>query len=135
MYFFQSSPFNDSYKIQSQACTAKPGAYVEAVIDHCLSDSPYESLYGEDWKKYIAKSDACKVHVCVTEMVEHIIQASAKLMKGTKHEEDWVFYHDALSVMTSRDTIDWMREKDYLRQYINNGHLDIDHLWFHLVQL
>ena len=32
-------------------------------------------------------------------------------MQGTKHENDWVFYHDALSLMTSRECKDWMVSK------------------------
>jgi hypothetical protein len=30
-------------------------------------------------------------------------------MKGTTHEKDWVFYHDALSLMTANETMEWMK--------------------------
>ena len=33
------------------------------------------------------------------------VRESAKLFKGTAHEDDWVFYHDALSLMTVGATI------------------------------
>jgi hypothetical protein len=39
-------------------------------------------------------------------------------MKGTYHEDDWFFYHDALSLMTAMQTIEWMREKDYLKRWL-----------------
>jgi hypothetical protein len=38
-------------------------------------------------------------------MVEHTFVESAKLFKEPKHEHDWSFYHDALSLMTAKDTI------------------------------
>ena len=39
-------------------------------------------------------------------------------MKGTKFEDNWMFYHDALTLMTGADTKKWMEEKDYLRRWI-----------------
>jgi hypothetical protein len=48
-------------------------------------------------------------------MVEHIVVESARIYKGTKHEYDWMFYHDALSLMTAKETVKWMKEKDYLK--------------------
>ena len=39
-------------------------------------------------------------------------------MKGTKHEKDWYFYHDALSMMTFVETITWMKEKGYHQRFL-----------------
>jgi hypothetical protein len=50
-------------------------------------------------------------YVCVTKMIEHIVAESALIFKGTKYEDSWVFYHDALSLMTAKETIMWMEEK------------------------
>jgi hypothetical protein len=50
--------------------------------------------------------------VCISEVVEHIVVETARIYKGTKKEDDWMFYHDALSLMTAKDTIKWMQEKD-----------------------
>ena len=44
-------------------------------------------------------------YVVITDMVEHIIKESANLMQGTKHKNDWVFYHDALSLMKAKDCL------------------------------
>ena len=30
------------------------------------------------------------------------------MMNGTAHEKDWYFYHDALSLMTSKKNMEWM---------------------------
>jgi hypothetical protein len=52
-------------------------------------------------------------YVCMTDMVQHIFVESTKLFKGTKHGYDWSFYHDALSLMSAKDTIQWMKDKGY----------------------
>ena len=31
-------------------------------------------------------------------------------MKGTKYEGNWIFYHDALSFLTAKETKKWMTE-------------------------
>ena len=40
------------------------------------------------------------------------------MFKGTDHEDNWFFYHDALNLMTAKDTIAWMKEKDYLKHWL-----------------
>ena len=44
--------------------------------------------------------------------------ASAKVMKGTEFENNWFFYHDTLSLMTSKTTKDWMKGKGYYKRCI-----------------
>ena len=39
-------------------------------------------------------------------------------MAGTKHEKDWLVFHDALKIMTSKANKTWMQEKGYLRRWI-----------------
>ena len=33
-----------------------------------------------------------------------------RMMVGTTHQDDWFFYHDALSLMISKGTMDWMEK-------------------------
>jgi hypothetical protein len=87
-------------------------------IDHRKSDNPYKSRYGEDWETVINANSHMSPYVCVTSMIEHICVETEKVMKGTKHEEDWYFYHDALALMTAKDTTDWMKEKGYYRRWL-----------------
>jgi hypothetical protein len=75
------------------------------IKDHRKEANPYESKFGSDWEEHIDKSVTLSQYVCITDMVEHIFVESAKLFKGAKHEHDWSFYHDALSLMTAKDTI------------------------------
>ena len=47
-----------------------------------------------------------------------MVKASAEVFKGTKYQDNWYFYHDALSLLTAKGTVDWMREKNYLKHWI-----------------
>ena len=47
---------------------------------------------------------------CITELAQHIAAKSRDFFKGTMRENDWHFYHDALSQLTQKDTVAWMRE-------------------------
>ena len=57
-------------------------------------------------------------YVSIADMIEFMAAESKRVMKGTYHEDDWFFYHDALSLMTAKCTIKWMQKKDYLRRWL-----------------
>ena len=59
----------------------------DLIIDHKNSPNPYLSLYGTQWKIFIAKVKHLSSYVCVTEMVFRIVDLSKELMIGTKHEK------------------------------------------------
>ena len=47
-------------------------------------------------------------------------------MLGTRHQDDWYFYQDALSLMTAKSTMNWMREKGYkIRQLVPQNDVNI----------
>jgi hypothetical protein len=59
--------------------------------------------------------------------VEHIVKETERMMRGMKHEEDWMFYHDALTLMTAKETIAWMKDKGHFERWIlpaNRLHTD-----------
>jgi hypothetical protein len=43
---------------------------------------------------------------------------TALIYKGTKNEDNWMFYHGALLLMTAKETIRWMPENSYQKQWI-----------------
>ena len=51
-------------------------------------------------------------------MIEHIVTDSAKKIEVTEHKDDWVFYHEALSLMTDAATIAWMKEKEKIKIWL-----------------
>ena len=87
-------------------------------IDHRKAENPYISRYGDQWESYMRKSPTFANSVLITEYIDHMMRESALVMKGTKFEDNWRVYHDALSLMTSKDTKKWMDEKGYLEKWI-----------------
>jgi hypothetical protein len=69
-------------------------------------------------EKRMKKSVTLLEYISITDMIEFMVSESQRIMVGTYHEEDWFFYHDALSLMTATATIDWMRKKDYLKRWL-----------------
>ena len=96
-------------------------------IDYRKHKNPYEAKYGVLWEEKIKKARLMSAYISVTDLVEHILIESKKVMKGTKHVEDWVFYHDALSLMTAKETVEWMKKQGHYKRWIlpeNDLHSD-----------
>ena len=47
-----------------------------------------------------------------------MMKEAEKLMKGSVHEEDFFIVHDALVLMTAKDTIKWMKENNYFHSWL-----------------
>ena len=56
--------------------------------------------------------------MCITNMVDHIFQSTADYFKGTKYKDTWLVYHDALSLMTWKECIEWMKEKRHYDHWL-----------------
>ena len=79
----------------------------------------YDARFGEEnWMSAMKAACHMSPFVCITDMIEHIVTESAKGFEGNEHEDDWVFYHDALSLMTAAATIAFMNKKDYLKRRV-----------------
>ena len=50
--------------------------------------------------------------VSITLLVWHMYAETKKAFLGTGHENDFFFYYDALSLMTAKETMEWMEEVD-----------------------
>lgn len=81
------------------------------ILDHRQHANPYESKFGQDWRTAIKTSVTLSGCICVTELIEKMVSEGAAVMKGTKHKADWVFYHNALSLLVAKDTVQWMKEQ------------------------
>ena len=46
----------------------------------------------------------------VSDLVDFMVDECERLMAGTVHERDWFFYHDALSLLTSKECRQYMRD-------------------------
>ena len=97
----------------SKAQDSFPGAFVDPVIDHRLHPNPYQSRYPDDFTERIRTSSAMKPFVCITRLISFILDECKRVMHGTIHEDDWYFYHDALSLMTASTTLNWMDSETF----------------------
>ena len=71
-------------------------AFDRPLVKHYEAKNPYKSRYGAAMWESKVRAELRTAGICVyiTELVEHMITQSAAVMKGTAHEDDWVFYHD-----------------------------------------
>ena len=47
-----------------------------------------------------------------------MMKEAEKLMKGYVHEDDFSIFHDALVLMTVKETIKWMKENNYFHPWL-----------------
>ena len=55
---------------------------------------------------------------CITDLISFMINKVGKPMKGSVHEDDFFFVHNALVLMTEKETINWTRQNGYLHQWL-----------------
>ena len=103
-------------------------------INHKIQDNPYLSRYphhpdavlneyGEkEWEAKISESPTCKKYVCIVRLIEHMFRETAKIFVDTVHEDDWILYHDALTLFTAAESMQYMRAKGYLNHLILPQH-------------
>ena len=90
------------------------------VVDHRSNPAepnPYKSRFGDKWMDEIKTSAFLSKFVCITDLVTHVYEKTKECFKDTEYKNDFFFYHDALSLMTANDTMEWMREKDIVKHW------------------
>ena len=55
---------------------------------------------------------------CITDMIWFMMKEAEKLMKGSIHEDNFFIVHNALVLMTSKETIKWMKENNYFHRWL-----------------
>ena len=59
-----------------------------------------------------------KKYMSIRELIKKMYDNSKKVFEGTTHQEDWYFYHDALSQMTANSTVEWMKAEGYYEKWL-----------------
>ena len=80
-----------------QCRDAAEGAAPEKV-DHRKAINPYESRFGSEWMNKIQQSAHMKKYMSICSLVLHMYTATNQAFSGTQHENNFLFYHDALSL-------------------------------------
>ena len=55
---------------------------------------------------------------CITDIIWFVIKEEEKLMKGSVHEDDLFIVYDSLVLLTSKETITWMRDNNYFHSWL-----------------
>ena len=97
---------------------SKPGACPYTIQDLWKEDNPYEARYGENWLLKSKKVQLMQPYMCITDLINHMVSATTKVMKGTKYEGKGLFFHDALSLITAKETVRWMKKNDVYKYWI-----------------
>ena len=66
----------------------------------------------------LKSSTAMSKFCCISDLIRFMMNEAEKLMKGSVHEDDFFIVHDALVLMTAKETINWMRKNGYLHQWL-----------------
>ena len=55
---------------------------------------------------------------CITDLILFMMKEAENLMKGSVHEDDFFIVHDALVLMTAKETIECMKENNYFHRWL-----------------
>ena len=92
---------------------------VPAETDHRKATNPHLSRCGVSlWKQKALDTPTMKALVDIRALVEHIYNESKAHFQGTVHEDNWFFCHDALSLMTATETVEWMQREGCCKHWM-----------------
>ena len=100
--------FGRIYAMALQALPENPPSYFK---DHRKAKNPYHSRYREGWVDKLNSSTEMSKFCCITDLIRFMMNEAGKLMKGSVHEDNFYIVHDALVLMTAKETINWMKQK------------------------
>ena len=102
-----------------RSTTALPGTSPGETIDYRTFPNPYLEKYGADnWERKVSESIFMKKYMSIRTLVKEIHDSSKAAFVNTVHADDWYFYHDALSQMTAKSTVEWMKTEGYYKRWL-----------------
>jgi hypothetical protein len=106
-------------KLQEASQQANEGSVPSrAMKDHKKANHPYLSRYGRAWKDDFRKYAIVAGSISITKMVWHMKDEVDRITKGTKYVDKGQLYHDALTLMTRKRTIAYLREHNLLKYWV-----------------
>ena len=86
--------------------------FTEANYPFAVSYGEEEGEWGQpEWISKIKSSTVFAHQVCVTDPGKHIVKQTKKCYQNTEHSNTYMFYHDALSLMTANLCVEWMKQQ------------------------
>ena len=105
-------------QIYEHELVALPGKSVPSVKDYRKAKNPHYSRYGDRWVEKLKSSSSMSKFFCITDLIRFMVKEAENLMKGSVHEDDFFIVHDALVLITPKETIQWMKDKNYYHRWL-----------------
>ena len=105
-------------QIYERALVALPRKKAPSVKDHRKERNLYYSRYGDRWVEKLKSSSSMSKFCCITDLILFMMKEAENLMKGSVHDDDFFIVHDALVLMIAKETIEWMKEKNYYHRWL-----------------
>jgi hypothetical protein len=81
----------------------------------------YEGKYGENWREHVIKKVHTDGHICIIDLMDHVINESIKIYEGTVHEFDFFLFHDGLSAWWEEGAQAYMASRGFKDRQIKNN--------------
>ena len=108
-YGLPKLPIRGLGQIYEHGLVALPGKPTPSIKYHRKAKNPYIYIYGEIWVEKIKSSFSMSKLCCITYLIRFMMKEAEKLTKGSVHEDTFFIVHDYLVLMTSKETIKWMK--------------------------
>ena len=105
-------------EIYERALVALPGKPEPSVKDHRKARNPYYSRYEDRWVEKLKSSSSMSKFCCITDLIQFMMKEVENLMKESIYEDHFFIVHDALVLMTEKETIKWTKERNCFRCWL-----------------
>lgn len=78
------------------------GCFPLKIIDYQM-ENPYQLKCGDNWESIIRTTTVLSPFVSINHIVLQMAEAAMDIMSGTIFFNNWLFYHDALLLMTFKE--------------------------------
>ena len=85
---------------------------------HRKAKNTYLLRYGERWVEKLKLSSSMSKFCCITDMIWFMMKEAEKLMKGSVREDNFFIVHDALVLITAKETFKGMNENNYSHRWL-----------------
>ena len=117
-YGFPKLPIRGLGQIYEHGLVALPRKTMPSIKDHRKAKNAYFLRCGERWVDKLKSTSSMSKLCCITDMNRFMMKEAEKLTKGSVHEDDLFIVHDALVLMTSKETIKWIKENNYFHRWL-----------------
>ena len=80
----------------------------------------YEGKYKDDWRKYVINKIHTDGHICIIDLMNHVITESNKIYENTPLFLTFMIFHDGLSAWWEKEAQDYMESRGFKHRQLMN---------------